>query len=128
MTSSEYISFGRHRGLPYTRVPVSYLRWMINCNHPEKNLAEEELKRRGSVFPNVEISGHAIDRVSLRCLDIWQAAHRENEGIHAWLVRICEEALKKPLHQKRRIHHMGLVLIFEYEGSWPVLKTAWKRS
>ena len=25
--------FGRHKGIPYTRLPVSYLTWMVNRTH-----------------------------------------------------------------------------------------------
>ena len=116
--------FGRHKGMPYTRIPVSYLKWMIQSSHSSAEIARAELDRRGIVTPNLEISGHAIDRASLNCRKIWhQTAKDENEGLHAWLCRICEEALSKfETNEENTIFYNGLKLVF-VPGEWPVLKT-----
>lgn len=116
--------FGRHKGLLYTRLPVQYLKWMVQSSHSKAEIAKAELERRGTVTPNLEISGHAIDRASLNCRKIWhETAKDNNEGIHAWLVRICEEALSeyKP-DEESSIFYKGMKLVFE-SGEWPVLKT-----
>jgi len=120
--------FGKHKGVPYTQIPVSYLLWMVNAGHSRKHIAEAELKRRGTVFPELDISGHAIDRASLHCLEIWQATRRDNEeGLHAWLVRLATEALKIGQRDDKGSYlHKGLRFVFEQDGIWPVLKTVMK--
>ena len=55
---------GRHKGKRITRVPVSYLKWMINARHQYEEYAQAELNRRGTVTPELEVSGHAIDAAS----------------------------------------------------------------
>jgi uncharacterized protein (DUF3820 family) len=120
--------FGKHKGEPYTRLPVGYLTWMVNSNHSRADIAEAELKRRGTVMPELDISGHAIDRASLNCRKIWHQSRGENEGLHAWLQRICKEALeKKDIDDKGRYLWGDVQLVFEMDGRWPVLKTIMPR-
>jgi hypothetical protein len=121
--------FGKHKGVPYTQIPVSYLLWMVNQkDHSRKQIAEAELKRRGTVLPKIDISGHAIDRASLYCLDIWQATRRDKEeGLHAWLVSLAIEALEIDQQDDKGSYlHKGLRFVFEQDGIWPVLKTVMK--
>lgn len=92
--SNPTLKNGRHVGESITRVPVSYLFWMVNAGHEQAEDAREELKRRGSSNPTCEITGHAIDRASMKCLAIWQADRTDNEGLNAWLLRITQEALE----------------------------------
>lgn len=116
--------FGKHKGELYTRLPVNYLIWMVNSNHSRINIAEAELKRRGTVVPNLSISGHAIDRASLNCRKVWHETKNENEGLHAWLIRISHEALTdKIIDKSGKYKWNNLKLVFEFEGKWPVLKT-----
>lgn len=116
--------FGRHKGEFYTRIPVNYLLWMSNSNHSKKEIAEAELKRRGTVLPEVDVSGHAIDRASLNCRKIWHHTRQEKEGLYACLCRIAKEALSlnQKDHKERYIWN-ELRLVFDIEGKWPVLKT-----
>ena len=116
---------GRHKGEPITRVPVSYLKWMVNARHQYAEYAQAELDRRGTVTPEMEISGHAIDRASLLCRWAWHEMRGEDEGLHAWLVRMATEALKQgePGKQDGRYEWRGLSFRFEMDGVWPVLKT-----
>ena len=119
--------FGRHKGTPYTQVPVSYLKWMVRCNHRHQEIAVAELKRRGTVTPDIDISGHAIDRASLNCWQIWQETHQENEGLHAWLVRMATEAIEQGKQDsKGRYIYYGIKFVIEKDGVWPVLKTVVK--
>ena len=117
---------GRHKGMLITRVPVSYLKWMVNARHQYADHAKAELERRGTVTPEIDVSGHAIDRASLLCLDAWRLQSVADEGIHAWLVRMAQAALKEgaipPEHPERRTW-AGLSFRFELDGVWPVLKT-----
>lgn len=120
--------FGRHKGTTYTQLPVSYLKWMVNSNHSRLEIAQAELKRRGTVTPDIDISGHAIDRASLNCRKIWHETRAKDEGLHAWLVRIAKEALElKNMDAKGRYLHNNLKLVFEMDGNWPVLKTVMPR-
>ena len=116
--------FGRHAGTLYTRVPVSYLKWMVNSGHNKSEIAAAELKRRGTVTPELDVSGHAIDRASLSCRKIWHQTRHEEEGLHAWLVRMSTEAITKgDIDEKGRYHHNGMLFRFYNDGEWPVLKT-----
>lgn len=120
------VEFGKHKGELYTRVPVSYLRWMVNAGHRQADIAQAELDRRGvsAKDRNIDISGHAIDSASLRVRKIWHEDRGEQEGLHAWLLRICEEALadQEP-DDEGRVHHKGMRLVFESGELYPVLKT-----
>lgn len=120
--------FGQHRGIPYTRLPVSYLKWMVNTRHSRVEIAAAELARRGTITPNLDVSGHALDRASLYCLDLWQATRHENEGIHAWLARTAAESLAVGnTDDQGRYQYRNLTFIFEQDGIWPVLKTVIRR-
>lgn len=116
--------FGRHKGTPYTRLPVSYLTWMVGSNHSRSELASAELARRGTVTPDLDVSGHALDRASLYCLEVWKATRREKEGLHAWLCRAAREALTaNNTDPQGRYMHLSMKFVFEFEHKWPVLKT-----
>ena len=114
---------GRHKGELITRVPVAYLKWMANISHSESEYAKAELERRGTVTPEFEVSGHAIDRASLSCLSIWKRTRREGEGLHAWLCRVGTEALNGHAKKNGKQSHAGMLFAFAKDGIWPVLKT-----
>jgi len=123
-TRGMIVDFGTHVGQRYTRLPVGYLKWMVNCGHSRAAIAQAELDRRGTVTPDLEVSGHALDRASLKCLAIWRRTRKGPEGLHAWLVRVAREALD----QNRRDHegrclYLGMKFVFEEDLVWPVLKT-----
>lgn len=118
------VDFGKHKGQPYTRLPVSYLLWMVNSDHSRKDIAEAELARRGTVRPDLDISGHAIDRASLSLRKVWHQSRNEDEGLHAWLVRMSTEAIKANQRDEQgRYYHNWMRFVFEMDGCWPVLKT-----
>lgn len=123
-THNLVIDFGKHKGTLYTRLPVSYLRWMVQCGHSQEDVARAELDRRGTVLPIIEISGHAIDRASIRLLKHWKRTAKSNdEGLHAWLCRICVEAVKEnEPDENGNVYYDGIKLVFS-TGEWPVLKT-----
>jgi hypothetical protein len=116
--------FGRHAGVPYTRIPVNYLKWMVQARHNKANVAKAELERRGTVTPDVDVSGHAIDSASLRLRGLWHdTAKSDGEGLHAWLVRMCTEALAiNKMDEEGSVFYKGMKMVFE-KGEWPVLKT-----
>ena len=114
---------GKHKGERITRVPVSYLRWMVNANHSEAVYAAAELHRRGTVYPEIEISGHAIDRASTLCLAEWRLHRHGEEGLHAWMQRSGLDAYRRLKDGHDAIHHVGVRWIFAKGEHWPTLKT-----
>lgn len=115
--------FGRWKGTFYTRIPVSYLKWMVQSNHSKSGIAKAELERRGTTTPDLDISGHAIDRASISCRTIWHQTKKEGEGLNSWLIRMAGEALEKETDDKGRHVHSGMLFAFEKDGAWPVLVT-----
>ncbi len=128
--SPVFLDFGRHKGERITRVPPSYLLWMVNNETRLWKEAKIELKRRGTTFPEIDISGHAIDRASIRCLNIWERTRKAKEGFHAWLVRTAQEARKgepiDKLNGINRYKYNRMIFVFEGETVWPVLSTVMK--
>lgn len=115
--------FGRHKGARYTRLPVNYLKWMVNAEHQHANIAKAELERRGTPTPELDVSGHALDRASVDCLDIYRKTRNDNEGIYSWLCRVSVSALEMPMDSKGNYRYYGMVFAFERDVCWPVLKT-----
>ena len=116
--------FGRHQGTPYTRLPVSYLKWMVGARHSRADVAEAELDRRGTTTPVLDISGHAIDRASLSCRKIWHETRSKDEGLHSWLCRMASEALAEGApDEDGRCFYNGMKMVFEDDTVWPILKT-----
>lgn len=115
---------GKHKGTRLVRVPVGYLLWMVNTDHSLKSWAEAELKRRGTTLPTVDVSGHAIDRASQKCLKRWHLTRDGDEGLYHWLCRMSAEALEKGAKDEQgRVHWSGMRFSFEDGVDWPVLKT-----
>lgn len=97
---------------------------MVNIRHTHGEKAREELERRGTVFPEIDISGHATNRASLCCKGVWQKNRKKGEGLHAWLVRASLEAVKlNDLDKKGRYLYLKLRFVIELDGTWPVLLT-----
>ena len=115
--------FGKYKGTLYTRVPVGYLRWMVNNKVREYEIAAAELKRRGAVLPDIEVSGHAIDRASQQLIGAWTRTRHLDEGLHAWLVRMAVDALREGKKKGDKYHYNGMKFAFEQDTEWPVLKT-----
>lgn len=129
-THNEVIDFGRHKGERWTRLPISYLKWMLNEMPKDSEkwaMADAELERRGDTMPTeIEISNHAIDKASLRVRKAWHTDRGQDEGLYSWLVRISTEALSeknKQGEQNERMNYKGCKLIFTYGNYFPTLKT-----
>jgi len=128
MTDEIIMPNGRHKGERITRIPVSYLKWMANTpDHSLCQSAKAEMDRRGTVTPDVDVSGHAIDRASLRCRKLWHEDRGKDEGLYSWLCRITREAIDAigGWEDEIRYDHKGMVLTIAKEGTWPVLKSIW---
>ena len=97
------VKFGKHDGELLTRVPVNYLNWAVsqNCNGPVDlqggqrvsmlDAAKAEIERRGERLQTVDVSGHAVDRFSLKFMRQYNEHRLENEGLYSFLGRITEQ-------------------------------------
>jgi len=120
------IEFGKHKGERWTRIPFSYLRWIV-CSMTDKpaivEIAQAEIERRGGDRPELDISAHAVDRASLRCRKRWHEDRSEDEGLYSWLTRITLEALADgTVDDQGRYRWKGMKLVIE-QGNVPILKT-----
>jgi Putative quorum-sensing-regulated virulence factor len=125
------LAFGKYNGRLITRVPLQYLSWMINQNTQGQEHARAEMIRRGTTLPTLQISGHALDRASLQCLGVYLQSRRDNEGIHAWLMRMALEARENGTlvedsegdPQDTQYIHAGMKFAFCEGEEFPALKT-----
>jgi uncharacterized protein (DUF3820 family)/mRNA-degrading endonuclease HigB of HigAB toxin-antitoxin module len=137
-THNLVIDFGKYRGSLWTHVPVSYLKWLANqvsingSKGPE--IARCELKRRGTMTPTIEVSGHAIDSASLRLRRLWhETAENAEEGLHAWLCRMAKEAFDAPenrpgpMHTEFTVIHLDVKWVFAVGELYPTLLSVMPR-
>ena len=126
------IETGKHKGELYTRLPRSYLRWMIRAKHSSAAIAEAELARRGDSLPDIEVSGHAVDRASLYRMEVYHRLRAdEGEGLHSFLARVAHEALKlgevidppDRVTQVTKVGLYGMLFVIDLSGAWPSIKT-----
>lgn len=97
---------GKYRDQLLTRVPVGYLRWAVQNEvelkveldggrvAPLFQVAKVEIERRGERLGEIEVSPHAIDRLSERFLGIWHE-HGAGTGLYSWAERAALEAWEK---------------------------------
>jgi hypothetical protein len=120
------MEFGKHKGELITRVPVSYLKWMINEKTLQWAIAKAEFERRGDTMPKVELSGHAIDNASLRVVKIWLQTSEPDEGLYSWLQRMTLEAIEHG-HETGGgfgvVVHKGMKFCIVDGEEFPTLKT-----
>lgn len=123
-THGKRIDFGKHKGELFTRLPVSYLRWMINNKTQSWQVAKAEFERRGDTMPLVEISGHAIDNASFRVRKIWHETRNDGEGLYSWLQRMTLEAQEHgEILDSGKTKYKGMKLVIKEGDEFPVLKT-----
>jgi uncharacterized protein (DUF3820 family) len=122
-THNLVVDFGKHKGTLWTRLPVSYLKWLANEKGKHAEIALAELKRRGTVTPEIEVSGHAIDRASQQCIGKWTELRLPNEGLHAWLCRMAKEARDRGRRKGEKYQHAGMLFVFNEGELYPVLMT-----
>lgn len=121
-THNKIVEFGKHKGERWTRLPISYLRWLANEGKGvSREMAESELHRRGTTIPSdVELSGHAIDRAS-QITDEWK-----KKGVHSWLTVIAGEAASQIIDSEV-IFYKGYKFVFALRNHYPILKTIMKK-
>lgn len=118
------MSHGKHAGELITRIPVGYLKWMVQSQHTLAHWAAAELKRRGTTTPDLDVSGHAIDRASLYLRKLWHETKlSDEEGLYSWLCRMAKGALAEGERlDSGKISFGGIKFVFD-EGAYPVVKT-----
>jgi len=119
------INYGKHKGELFTRLPISYIRWMINSSAPQFEIAKAEFERRGDTMPKVELSGHAIDNASIRVRKTWHQTKKGNEeGIYSWLHRMTLEAIEDgEMLEIGKIKYCGMIFVIDKGEEFPSLKT-----
>lgn len=120
------VGFGRYKGERWTRIPLSYLRWLINENARDNEIARAEIERRGASLTadkSVELSGHAIDKASLRLRRTWHETAQQNEGLFTWLERMSIEAYKHVHGEETDVIYNRIKFVFMKGEMYPVLKT-----
>jgi len=122
-TQGVRIDYGKHKGELITRLPISYIRWMMNERTPMWEYAKAEFERRGDTMPKVELSGHAIDNASLRVRKIWHEDRGKDEGLYSWLQRVVLEAIDKGESKNGKIFYKGMKLVISQGEEFPILKT-----
>ena len=130
-TEGVRLNFGKHDGELLTRVPASYLKYMLNEFGDDSRwakLAEAELKRRNHKIPEIEISPHAVDRASTRFLKKWKETSGKREGLYSWLVRMALAALKQGKPKIDKIEYDDMYFVFSKDTRWPVLKSVMKKT
>lgn len=123
------LAFGKHQGLLLTRVPISYLKWMVKNQTVQHADAQEELDRRGIPLDGfkVEVSGHALDRASTKCWGFYKMHRKtDEEGLWSWLHREAELALAQgqmPPDKPDIRYWQNMKWVFNHQAAVPVLMT-----
>lgn len=127
-THNLIVDFGKHKGERWTRLPVSYLKWLVNEGTQHADIARAELERRGTILTqNLEITGHAIDRASQQCLSLWKITAEKDEGLHSWLYRLANEALEQTGGREDAVVYHNMKFVFHFGEVYPTLKTVMKK-
>lgn len=123
-TSNLICDFGRFKGEPWTRLPVSYLKWLGNEGGRYAPTALAEMKRRGiPLTQEVDVTGHAVDRASQKMIGKWMETRVGDEGIHSWLARMATAARARGREFDGRYEYAGMLFTFAEGQLFPVLTT-----
>lgn len=125
-THNLFITFGRHKGERWTRLPISYLKWLANEGN---ETAEAELKRRGTdnIPADLEISPHAINNASLRLLSLYKYEKNRDEGLYSWLLRRALVALPD-VDSDGKSYSEGIKFVFRKGKLYSTLVTVMKHN
>ena len=126
-SENKTIPFGKHKGTLWTRVPVSYLKYILNDHdeHQESyQIAKGELDRRGHIdTTELEISPHALDNASLRLRKLWYEETDKKVGLYSWLFT---RALEAYCGEEETVKN-GIKFVFALGNMYPTLKTVMPR-
>ncbi len=89
----------------------------------------------GARLSSVEVSAHAIDRLSTRHLEKWRHNARSNEGLYSWAERMTEmlaaewragtyRGCVEKIDGRVKILHIGIGWVIDLNMVVPVLLTA----
>ena len=100
----KYVHFGPYKGTLWNRVPIHYLKELVTTQ-PEDSLAhglaKKQLEKRDvSEEKQMDISRHAVNRMSTRYLDEYISNRKElpkgdYEGIVNYINRLAWDAIKE---------------------------------
>jgi hypothetical protein len=126
-THNKIVDFGKYKGERWTRLPISYLRFLINVHSQYRDVARAELKRRGTqIDGGIELSAHSVDRASLYLIPKWKHWRKKDEGLYSWLSRMCREALQYGFINEGEVDYHGMKFIFIKGDLVITLKTIYK--
>ncbi len=104
---------GKYKGIPVDQLPVSYCRWILGQDFPEEilNIAKKKVKESNTSQYEIDVTRHAIDKFSIRFLDIWKKERRgKNDGIASFLARRALEAYQQGEDVSKERHKDELLL------------------
>lgn len=123
-THNIFVDFGKYKGERWTRLPLSYLKFLINADTQYRDIARAEIARRGTNLDGgIELSAHAIDRASLLLQNQWKQWREKDEGLYSWLNRMCKEALKYGFKMDDTYLYHNMKFIFNFGALNTTLKT-----
>ena len=103
IVNAGYVHFGPYKGTLWNRVPIHYLKEIVDTQPEDTTIwwqAKKQLEKRAvSTEKQMDISRHAINRMSTRFLDEYISKRKElprgdHEGIVDYTNRLAWDAIK----------------------------------
>lgn len=103
IVNAGYVHFGPYKGTLWNRVPIHYLKEIVDTQPEDTTIwwqAKKQLEKRAvSAEKQMDISRHAINRMSTRFLDEYISKRKElprgdYEGIVDYINRLAWDAIK----------------------------------
>lgn len=103
IVNAGYVHFGPYKGTLWNRVPIHYLKEIVGTQPEDTTIwwqAKKQLEKRAvSTEKQMDISRHAINRMSTRFLDEYiskrkELPHGDHEGIVDYTNRLAWDAIK----------------------------------
>lgn len=103
IVNAGYVHFGPYKGTLWNRVPIHYLKEIVDTQPEDTTIwwqAKKQLEKRAvSKEKQMDISRHAINRMSTRFLDEYISKRKElprgdHEGIVGYTNRLAWDAIK----------------------------------
>lgn len=104
IVNAGYVHFGPYKGTLWNRVPIHYLKEIVDTQPEDTTIwwqAKKQLEKRAvSAEKQMDISRHAINRMSTRFLDEYISKRKElprgdYEGIVDYTNRLAWDAIKE---------------------------------
>ena len=103
IVNAGYVHFGPYKGTLWNRVPIHYLKEIVDTQPEDTTIwwqAKKQLEKRAvSAEKQMDVSRHAINRMSTRFLDEYISKRKElprgdHEGIVDYTNRLAWDAIK----------------------------------